>query len=680
MKINLPVTQRELVLPPGQNLVSRTDLKGVITEANDAFVALSGFSRDELIGASHNLVRHPDMPAQAFADLWATVRAGRPWRGVVKNRAKNGDHYWVEATVIPVTRGGEPVGYMSVRTAPSRARIVEAEQLYATLRTRPQPMLRRHGLLDALSLRLRMALGLLALLAALVAGAGYGVHSLAAANAELHALHTEKLQPAIVVGQILVGLSEAHAQSVRGHPAQGVNNGADVDALLARLDALPLSARERELLAALAAARQRHAREGLVAAREALLAADRERADALLRDRIDPLYTAVRTAGDALLAEFDAATARARAAADQRQARFRILAIGAVLLVALGAGAGGLLLIRAVRSGLHAANRAFDRIAEGDLTERIEVDRRDEVGTTLARLTVMQTRIKEMLDRIGSAAAQIEGDTTRLHGEMHDLVAHAGIQLRDVQGVVTTTEEFSQSIADVAAAASASARDAVAARLQVTTSSRDIERSIGATAQVVGSVQASGRTIHELEHAIERIGLISRTIGEIAGQTNLLALNAAIEAARAGEQGRGFAIVADEVRKLAERTATSTGDISTMIADIQAITAKAVVDMEAAVGDVDNGIDMMRTSVAGLDDITRASVAMAERAGSIAASAEQQASASNDVASRMERLSALIANNTDTARNAARKAENVCTQAIRLKALVGEFELTRPGP
>jgi len=106
VKTNLPVTQQEVPFPAQRYLVSRTDLKGVITHANDAFVDISGFTREELLGSSHNIVRHPDMPEAAFADLWQTVKAGLPWHGLVKNRCKSGDHYWVRAYVVPVRRSG----------------------------------------------------------------------------------------------------------------------------------------------------------------------------------------------------------------------------------------------------------------------------------------------------------------------------------------------------------------------------------------------------------------------------------------------------------------------------------------------------------------------------------------------------------------------------------------------
>ena len=140
MKTNLPVTQNEAPFPKGCYVVSRTDLKGIITYANETFVDLSGFTRDELIGKNHNLVRHPDMPVAAFQDLWDTVKEGRPWRGVVKNRCKNGDYYWVEALVVPVRKDDRTIGYMSVRTEPSRAQIAEAEALYRQLNVIKKPL------------------------------------------------------------------------------------------------------------------------------------------------------------------------------------------------------------------------------------------------------------------------------------------------------------------------------------------------------------------------------------------------------------------------------------------------------------------------------------------------------------------------------------------------------------
>jgi methyl-accepting chemotaxis protein len=137
MKRNGPITNQERLIPDGSPLVSKTNLKGVITCANPRFVEICGFSAEELLGKSHNIVRHPDVPPAIFENLWTTIKAGKPWTGVVKNRCKNGDFYWVEANVSPVFRDGQIVEYLSVRTLPSREQIREAEALYRSVWDQP---------------------------------------------------------------------------------------------------------------------------------------------------------------------------------------------------------------------------------------------------------------------------------------------------------------------------------------------------------------------------------------------------------------------------------------------------------------------------------------------------------------------------------------------------------------
>ena len=127
------VTQREQHFAPEVKLISATDLRGVITHCNDGFEAISGFSRDELIGQHHNIVRHPDMPKEVFAVMWQHLKAGRPWMGLVKNRCKNGDYYWVSAYVTPITEHGEVVGYESVRSHPQRVDVDRAQKQYARM-------------------------------------------------------------------------------------------------------------------------------------------------------------------------------------------------------------------------------------------------------------------------------------------------------------------------------------------------------------------------------------------------------------------------------------------------------------------------------------------------------------------------------------------------------------------
>jgi len=133
MRSNLPVSQQAYAFPADQTLVSVTDTKGRITYCNAAFVSVSGYLKEELLGQPHNLVRHPDMPAEAFRDMWETIQSRRPWTGLVKNRRKNGDHYWVQANATPMLDGEEITGYLSVRTCPSREAVAAAEALYAQM-------------------------------------------------------------------------------------------------------------------------------------------------------------------------------------------------------------------------------------------------------------------------------------------------------------------------------------------------------------------------------------------------------------------------------------------------------------------------------------------------------------------------------------------------------------------
>ncbi len=168
----------ETLLPDGAFIYSRTDLQGVILEANDAFARISGYTPEEMIGRPHNLVRHPDMPKQAFADMWADLKAGRPWRGLVKNRRKDGGYYWVVANASPVRENGRITGYQSVRGKPSRDEVAAAEAVYKRIREDDTSLRIAHGraitqrsgwVSNLLSLRVQMMMvGLACLLPSLI--------------------------------------------------------------------------------------------------------------------------------------------------------------------------------------------------------------------------------------------------------------------------------------------------------------------------------------------------------------------------------------------------------------------------------------------------------------------------------------------------------------------------------
>ncbi|MEI7614455.1 MAG: PAS domain-containing protein, partial [Betaproteobacteria bacterium] len=145
MRQNLPVTNVETLLPEGEFIYSRTDLKSIIVEANAAFCNVSGYPREEMIGQPHNMVRHPDMPEAAFEDMWRDLKSGMPWRGVVKNRRSDGGFYWVVANVTPVRENGQITGFQSVRSRPSREEVEAAQAAYARIKQGATDLIVQNG-------------------------------------------------------------------------------------------------------------------------------------------------------------------------------------------------------------------------------------------------------------------------------------------------------------------------------------------------------------------------------------------------------------------------------------------------------------------------------------------------------------------------------------------------------
>lgn len=199
-----PPASQEYHLRDDQSLISRTDTRGIITYANQDFIEACGYSEAELIGSPHNIVRNPDMPKEAFEDMWRELKAGNSWTGLVKNRRKNGDYYWVLANATPITENGVCIGYTSVRTRPSRDQVEAASAAYAKFRDGTARGLRiRKGRVEhagaigrvvrllRLNLRTRMVYAV-ALPALLALGSGaYGMAALRAAG-DMNAVQDRK--------------------------------------------------------------------------------------------------------------------------------------------------------------------------------------------------------------------------------------------------------------------------------------------------------------------------------------------------------------------------------------------------------------------------------------------------------------------------------------------------------
>lgn len=418
MRNNQPVTQNEVLLTADSLIVSKTDLKGQITSVNKDFLDISGFTEDELIGQPHNLVRHPDMPAEAFEDMWRDLKDGRPWTGLVKNRCKNGDYYWVLATATPMRENDQVVGYMSVRRMPTRQQVEAAESAYRLFREKRAAGLRiRHGavvnggegLLAHWSLRQKMFAGYATILLALLVVAILGIWGLGKTHGTSVSLNEDGIKPTqalAVIGrlmaenrsQVLLTLqhdpngryANLHDHPLEFHTKQIDANIAEIsrqwDIYTKQINTPAL----QTLADSFAEARMRYVKEGLLPAKEALLDGRFDDANMILLRQINPTYMAAAGRADEL---FKQQSSEAQRLVEQGQALYRnqLIWVGAILLLALGLGLWiALALTRSITRPIEDIVATFQSLANGDYSRNVDVSRNDEMGKILQGLQSMQ--------------------------------------------------------------------------------------------------------------------------------------------------------------------------------------------------------------------------------------------------------------------------------------------------
>ncbi len=685
MRVNQPVTAREIPVPADQPLVSRTDVKGNITFANSAFVEISGFSERELVGAPHNTVRHPDMPEAAFANLWATLRAGRPWDGLVKNRTKAGDFYWVRANVAPLVEAGETTGFVSIRSQPGREEVAAAEVAYAEMRAgSTSGLILREGEIVRYSLRHRLAEQFNRLSVRVIGGFGavlltlglvgwMGLSGMAASNEAMRDGYENRTVAASQLSEVVflvqentrhimaLALNETPADDARRLATVPMNN-ARIDAVWQHYMVTALRPEERVLATRLVEARALFLRDALLPGLALAVSGNRAALSALVTERLLPLFRPISEISAALQ---DLQLRGAAAAYAASEARYRLtvaFGMAATIFGALVAIGAGLLILFGLRRPLAALDGHLRAISGGDLQRVVGTPSAMEFRSSFAMLRALRSRLafdlnersevehRNGIDRrdvVLEMAGKIELATS---SAITAIATRTGSMAEAAGGMAHAANLVGENASAVAAAAEQSQGniEAVAAAAeQLSASIREISGQVTHASQVSARAAEEGgkatTAIRGLSEQASRIGAVARLIEDIAQRTNLLALNATIEAARAGEAGKGFAVVASEVKALAQQTARATEEIGQQISAIQQQTQGTV-----------GVIEGVGRTIADIAEVTMA----------VAAAVEQQAAATREISRNVttttdagREVSARIAAVSDEARATNQQAE-----------------------
>ncbi|KJU87426.1 methyl-accepting chemotaxis protein [Candidatus Magnetobacterium bavaricum] len=332
-------------------------------------------------------------------------------------------------------------------------------------------------------------------------------------------------------------------------------------------------------------------------------------------------------------------------------------------------------LVRSIMKKILSLKEVANRASSGDLTVDAPIMSDDEIGDLVASFNVMITSLRQIVGQLLSAINMLTEGTSELSTAVGEIVSMAEEEKGKSSQIATASTQMSQTVIDIARSASEMAVSATNTLKVADDGSVVVGKTVDEVQEISKTVSFLSEVITSLGNRSKQIGEIINVIKDIADQTNLLALNAAIEAARAGEQGRGFAVVADEVRKLAERTSSSTTQISSMIGTIQSETEKAVRSMQDATKSVDSGVGLAKETGTSLNKIVQSVSGLRSMVDHIASATEEMSTVSETISTDIEAIANVAGETSASSHQISDSVNKLSKLSADLLDIVGQFEI-----